>query len=111
MALWYESKLLRRALSHTPDINGLHPTLYMPIQSLAKDILHISVTCVLATYVCLQFNHDTPSSVQKFIAESPHEAVSMILYQIIITTMFGNSALAWALAAFFLSVDNGNMLA
>ena len=83
----------------------------MPIQSLAKDILHISVTCVLATYVCLQFNHDTPSSVQKFIAESPHEAVGMILYQIIITTMFGNSALAWALAAFFLSVDNGNMLA
>lgn len=81
----------------------------MKLALACKDVAHVLVTCTLSFYVCLRFNRDTPSTLHAFVAQQPEEAVSMCVYQIVVTSMYGNSVLAWACAALFLCVDNQDM--
>ena len=79
------------------------------IQGIIKDLLHVCVTIVVSFYVCLRFNRDTPSSLDRWLTDAPWDAFWMNVYQVMVTTMFGNSVLAWVVAALFVCVDNQDM--
>ena len=79
------------------------------IWGIMKDLLHVCVTIVVSFYVCLRFNRDTPSSLDGWLTDAPWDAFWMNVYQVMVTTLFGNSVLAWVVAALFVCVDNQDM--